>query len=127
MKEQIMQYIEPLIKEGSQGVLKAVDVLQEQAPLLVQEILRYHLVLYSVGLFFGCITLFYAIHFGRLSARWHRSDDDEDGEKCFWSGVVSFVSLVASSVFLSVCIPKFIQILLAPRLFLLEYLKKFFV
>lgn len=98
--------------------MQAGDFLVEQAPMVVQELLAYkafeHAV-YALVLFLAC-CLFVFIILNRIK-EFRRSGDDDD------VGIAAFLSLPAVMLFCFFLsdLLSFIKIMVAPKVYLLEY------
>ena len=122
MNEELQQRLVSIMDFLETGVKSATEFTVEQTPLLVQEIITWHItmgILSIVGfLLISVISFFF---FGWLIKKVCDSDNEDE------SGGYIFLILVNSTLFVSsfvsvvtYCIPA-LKAWIAPRLFLIEY------
>ena len=125
MKEELLKQLKEAVDITKQGILKGVEVLQEQCPLLVKEILRWEfavsLLWCMVGVIFFIITTCFTI---MLWKKWMGSDDWK--KDCPDDGLRQMIGFVNLLFFVPwVCVIchniEWLKIIIAPRLFLVEY------
>ena len=116
MNEKIENNIEQILNYLQEGVQTAGSFVAEQTPLLIQEILSYHLLYHGTWLSIGVLLLLSVIF---CFVYFARKIDWSDGiESIYLLGVIGFVAsigIILGNVF------TFIKIIVAPRLYLLEY------
>lgn len=103
------------VEEIISWVKKAGDVIEEQAPLLIQEALRLELITSWVwAVVFGMILI------GSITLLAIAIKNEWEGEAPYW---VSFILGVGSLIFTCLQIADIIQVTVAPRTYVIEYLK----
>jgi hypothetical protein len=125
IKEQLQQELLNIIQLSKEGVLKGIDLAQQQAPDLIKQILTYNLYVrwiecIIVGFLFLltlCITIYYLIRNIK-----NKYSDADDYFSIVW---MSLLPMIFSLIFFYLSLPNLIQIYVAPKLFLLEYIKEF--
>lgn len=108
------------------GLIKAVDFAQDQAPLVVQEFLKWKMLESVVYLVAGLIVigiLGYIIK-RMLNARTEEKKEDNDAD-CFGYEFTSVIlSIICGILFFSMIVPqtlRIVKISVAPRVYLIEY------
>lgn len=129
MNEEIRAQIIPIIESTKEGLAKAVDFLCEQSPILVKEILYWHgtrsaiWFLVLVGL--SVLGICYLKRVWGVCSRKHcekRCGTDE----CFLCqvGAVAYMVIVCVvPLVIALNTLTWLKVLIAPRLFLLEFMK----
>ena len=98
------------------GILKATAIASEQFPELISQILRWELTVSSVGIGFGITLLIITrLFFSKKAQEWI--------EKNYEFVIVPFLTGVAGLTILIINTFKFLNIIIAPKLYLLSYLK----
>lgn len=122
MKERLAEELFALVDITKVGLSKAVEVLQAEAPELVREIINYHLILKSLGVFFGLSFLIIAILCFRYINKLGSSLDLNNNichvfslTGCIIGGAISTPIIITNLFYL-------LKILVAPRLFLIQYI-----
>ena len=124
MDEEIKAQIIPIIEGTKEGLAKAVDFLCEQSPILVKEILWWCGLESALYWLFGLLlVVFAAIVLGkRFIAGAHNLAEEQCDEFIIiaaWS--IRIGTGVAGLLFMANL--TWLKILIAPRLFLLEFMK----
>lgn len=123
MDEEIKAQIIPIIENTKEGLAKAVDFLCEQSPILVKEILWWHGVQSALFCLLGlAILIILAMTRKKL---WDWADEaDGPSEGAAWMGVLvgQIMALIGGVGFVLTNFA-WLKILIAPRLFLLEFMK----
>ena len=132
MEEYLVGELKNVVDLTKEGVVKAVAILQDQAPLLVREILNWNFTMSLIQLFGGIALLvftFIAIKIVIKTNKEGYSGDNSylsagDMSKVIIFGITGFFTLMFG-IGTVICVKSFIwlQILLAPKLFLIEYVK----
>lgn len=119
MKEELLKQIVPIIEMTKEGIIKAAEIIQEQAPQVVAEIYKWEFLKGMGSLFVGLIILIISIFFVCRLIIWGSKD---------WSNrpEIMLVILLIMPICLGIALisegSKCLQILIAPKLFLIEYL-----
>ncbi len=102
-------------------ISKAVDAVQVEAPLIVGEFLRWHLwkagVSFGVNLFILSLVL---VLFYKITKWWNETADSDAQFGLVVLFLISIIPLVITSINLFNYSLEFIQILVAPRIYLIE-------
>jgi hypothetical protein len=120
MDEKLREALNGLALKSIDGVQKAVEQIQMNAPGLLEEFLRWkmawHSVWFGAGILLSLFSLILWILF--ISKKWFKIIDDGDV-------AVEFFVIMAAPGFFGLCIIfnnlQWIQILVAPRVYLIEY------
>ncbi len=131
IEQKLMQYL-PDPNTIKENIGAAVDMLQEQAPLLVKELMRWHfcqsLLFFLCGLAFGVAviivtkTVFNKVRDAELALEAANKYADES---------LKFISLLLFSLLIPAIVIMgsnliWLKIWIAPRLFLMEYITNIF-
>lgn len=123
MNEQLEQKSIELLGWLEQAIKTTADFGTEQIPLFIQELLLYKFWM-SLGVFaIGILALITSIYTLYKFIKWCNKNDDSEGMalSMFWGIPIGFSIL-------GICTnTDWIMIKLAPRLYLLEYVKTLFV
>lgn len=134
MKEELLKQISELGGLAKEGIIKTVEILQEQAPLVVQEIYRWQ---FSISLI-RCLSGLAIIVCVGLSLKYYpkwiayckKNHDLQwptltygSGDHAFCS-VVWLLVLIPFSFGVMLCNVVWLKILVAPKLFLIEYVSQ---
>jgi len=118
MEDKLIEYADKIVAALESGV----DFASEQAPLLIQEVLTYYTISYSIWLFFAFIFLCGGLYFTYKLIRIELNKDYFDDENVFFISIIGLiVNGISISIFIS-CFSSLIKILVSPRLFLIEKL-----
>lgn len=122
MKEQLLEQLLPMIEKTKEGMLSGIEMLQEQTPLLVEEIYRWELAIGIIGVVIGMglLTIF-AWMLKNRKELWEKLEKI-NAEPVYILG--SVISLLSGTVFFFVNLCKVIQIAIAPKLYLVYYITK---
>jgi len=119
MREEILAIIKPTLELANQGVVQAVEVLKVQAPEVVNEILAWGFWINFIHFLFFALSLSFIIYL-ITGSRLKKLTVGDDGTiiKLIVSIFILFISSISS-------MPHFVfvwlKILIAPRLYLIEY------
>ena len=128
MNKEIMAQILPIVEKTKEGILKGVEIAQQQVPELIQEILKWNftvsLVWFIVGVIGMSVTIYCLIRILKTlhsELKKDMTDLSEEGAYNFSifipTGIVAF--LFGCNVFVNY---EWLQIMIAPKLFLIEYI-----
>ena len=124
MNEALQGKLSEILELGKQGVLQAADMIKEQMPDLVEQILRWEFVI-SLLWFVGAFILFVVMisNFRKLRIYLKKQDEDSQNENVealiipyALAHLIPLVTIFSSIVW--------IKILVAPKLFLVEYISQ---
>ena len=129
MNNELLAQLLPIIEKSKEGILKGIEFAQEQVPVLVQQILAWEF-WHNLILTLGGVLCFIIIGWGLtfcLSLHKKKKQENKYYESVdIWA---PFTILATSFFILGVAlfcsIFKVVKILVAPNLFLLEYISKF--
>jgi hypothetical protein len=118
MKEEILKNFNLFLDYAKQGV----DFIKDQAPLYIQELIKYNICLYSfysficvICLIIGIILAFKAYNFSK--------EDYYDNEGIVMSfSMISLCAIPISLGFLIYNIKMLLTVYMAPRVFIMDYL-----
>lgn len=122
LQEQILKQVGDVAEMTKEGIMKAVEVMQEQCPLLVEELLVWKMAMSLI--FFVAFSLLTALAFFGITKTWKEASKeggfwDMNGDNFGTSlAVTVLLSLPWIGVFANLT---WLKIWIAPRLFLLEY------
>lgn len=118
----LKQYLIKALESTGNLIDKSVDMVMQQAPILVQEVLHwyfaYNLILFILGLIMLGVLAFLNFKFYKMELRFMKSGHD-DGFlwlPVFVVDVAAFLTIVFNCINLT-----WLKILIAPRLWLIEY------
>ncbi|KKL77173.1 hypothetical protein LCGC14_2037590 [marine sediment metagenome] len=131
IEQKLMQYL-PDPNTVKENIGAAVDVLMEQSPLVVQEILRWHFAISFICFLFG-IVLFVAsivttIKVFKFLSIWLKKkvETDRYADEDIRFFALAFLFIVIPSCAIMYSNLAWLKILIAPRLFLIEYVANLF-
>jgi len=124
-----------LVKKGIEVAETTGNFVIDQAPLLLQEFYRWHIMKCSLGIFLALMLLLLSITILKLSGK--KESFKEFGFQAskflgryysmdakFISGIFSGTSFIAFVILLSINIYKLTFIIVAPKLYLIDYFIK---
>ena len=115
-KSELAKYADLLIKKIGEGG----EFIKDQIPPLVNEILRYELFKKVFIVVFGVVYLFSYVKFVDNQLKKQTSQDDE---VIVVIVILGFIVLVFSTILMVISFFDGLQILLAPKVFVFEYLR----
>ncbi len=124
MDEEIKAQLIPLIEDTKEGLAAAVEVLKEQAPLLIKELLWWEGVQSGVFFLIGIACLVVLAVTFKKHWRWALGQIDSSEGASLFGVIFPQMGLLGAGVPLVLCNLAWLQILIAPRVFLLEYVAK---
>ncbi len=131
MKKELIEQIVPIIETTKEGLMKVVETLQERCPLLINEILWWNGLRYGFWCLIGALML--VIYWFLFKRYWEKLRSDAViwfGSPCGGEskGGAVVVPFIIGGLICNLCGPvmffanlTWIKILIAPRLYLLEY------
>lgn len=126
MNERLLEYLpDPNTVKG--GIAAVAETIQAEAPKLVSEILLWHKSLYGIGIIAGIVLIIAAIAWWKKTMTWAKSRENDgsqyrDGDSYAvpWSGLTIFIVTGNILFWTNLCLAT--KIMIAPRLFMLEYI-----
>jgi len=126
MNKEVLEQLLPVLKVTKEGLLRSVDVIQSEAPQVAEQLLRWKFTLslawFGTGLVMLVAMLVCSVVLWKIATRnkkeWEQSK--EDGGVAVMS-MINFIALfIPSAMMLSHL--EWIKILIAPKLYLMEYI-----
>ena len=123
MNEALQSKLSEILELGKQGIFQAADMIKEQMPDLCGQILRYEFIrslgttILGIVLFFVCLKLSFWFYVKAKETEWHHTTYSVLGVYSAIGGVALFVVNI-----IQIYQHAWLKILLAPRLFLVEYI-----
>ena len=105
------------IKKANGVVSKAIDLAQQQGPELIREFLVWNAWKYGILCFTGLASLIVCWFVIRRIQKM----DDRDRYNIVWEPIVAVTAFIAGTVLVLNNFLTFVQVLVAPRIFLLDY------
>ena len=125
MKEELLKQLIPIAEKTKEGLLKAIDIAQEQCPLLIQEVLKWNFTISIVWCMFGAIVFVSSI-IGLIKSYKYLDNQLEIGTSGIDKGdqffSLFFLIPIVCGIGVMLSNYEWLQILIAPKLFLLEYI-----
>lgn len=116
MNDDLQEALAEILNKTTQGVEAGVGFLQRELPEVIQQLLVWHMVKSAVTcLFFLTATCALAYGTARMW-KWCLSEDDGSQVLCVFPGLAVLVS-----GYLTLASNSWLQILIAPKLYLIEY------
>ena len=119
MKEYILKELTGLVELTKTGIIKAVEVLQVQAPELIKQIMAWEFATHLIGFILGILILISTILWLRYSIKkWRNAVGYHMWEMgCILPvgiGLIISIGVMSNNI-------TWLKILIAPKLFLIEY------
>jgi hypothetical protein len=126
LKQEVVNTIIPILDQTREGLAKAVDVLQEQFPLLVEEILTWNCIKSGTCCFLFMMLMFLtsilSVWMWKIAKKEY-DKDAADNKDTSWIVLPCLIQAVLITPMAGVIYHHtWLQIWIAPRLFLLEYI-----
>ena len=125
MNKELTEHLVPIIEKTKEGILKGIEVAQEQCPEIIEQLLAWKFIESILGtgiaitaVFLGILSVKIGIKKGGL-VEW-RDEEALRFVPFLILGVSS--SVIGSLAILVPGIPNWVQILVAPKIYLLEYI-----
>lgn len=124
MNEKVMEHLDIILGQLTKAANKGVEFGAAELPILIKEILNYQLAESLIVIFLFPTIIYFA--WTKVLLKWKFEDVDFDLEFALVSGRVIGSVLTVVGILCVICeIFNAAKIILAPRLYLLEYLKDF--
>ena len=118
MKE-LEEQLSLVLKKALNVAEKSGEFVIEQAPLLLQEFYRWHIASHIMGSLFFLLTLIPFIYFYKKTD-WEEYDISFEGFMAIVFGCITVITLIVSII----NIYQLVFIIVAPKLYLIEYFLK---
>ena len=124
MKEQLYTELLEIITASKDGVAKGFEFAYEQSPLLIDEIIRFNLIRCSLNIAIWFIVFCFLIKAAYYCFKKYNNNFTDES---VWIMGSFTISVTAAMLLLPalISITNLIKILVAPRLYLIEYLTEF--
>jgi len=119
MKEELMKQVAGLVEFTKEGIVKGVEVIQREAPEIVTEILRWELTVNIISFVVGVLLMIITFKFYKKGKLIKDNETDSLACYCLTGTIGSF-----SQTFLWLGLFNMLKILIAPRLYLINYFTK---
>lgn len=119
MKEYILKELTGLVELTKTGAVKAIEILQVQAPELIKQIMAWEFAVSLAHFMIGVISFLSLVFLVRKAPKWWKDADCEPTIKTFGSIVWGITGVLIG--FASISNVIWLKILIAPKLFLIEY------
>lgn len=124
MNEQLQTALTDILEKTMSGVDAATEFLVEETPLVIQELLTWYSIVYFLEMLFA-IGIFIVVTVNAIKWMKYIKKDDADEDAAFaWflvSGIASAVAIIIAFTLFNI---KWLQILIAPKIWLIEYASK---
>lgn len=134
MNEKIQQHLDLILQKLIEASEVTVDFSKEQVPILIREILNYNIAT-SLMMTIVFLLVVFSVPFSAKKVLQKKKEyvsglsNEErgwnDGEDYYYLLIAICTPLVIIAIYLSGSLFELLKVTLAPRLFLLEYLKTF--
>lgn len=124
MNEELQRKLIEYLSKIEGGIERAVDFSAEQVPLVIQELIQWTIVEHTIyAATWGCLAMFFVMLLGLCIIRREKWDPEDPTFPVLFIGIPSFVcaTLTGAQVVINGSVA--LKAYLAPRLFVLEYLK----
>lgn len=91
MKDELIKAILPIIETTKEGIAKGVDILMEQSPLLVKELMAWKFTISLVGFCAGILLLVSVIIIIKKASRWFKEDKGDPTARCMFAVMFSIM------------------------------------
>lgn len=118
MDKDLMEQILPIVEKTKEGILAAVSALEQEAPLLVKELLWWYGIKSFLFWILGICLMVATAWFLKKMWKFIVKEDDEEG---YILGVFATLLFCIPGVAFFVSNFDWLKILVAPRLFLIEF------
>lgn len=115
LNDKIMEQLLPIVERTKEGIIRGVEIIQEQAPEVVSEVLKWNFTISLIACICGIILAFLAIPIYKTVNK--LVDGTVDDGMQLLAGAPLIIGLVVTFVNLN-----WLKIAIAPKLFLIEYI-----
>jgi len=120
MNKELLQEFLPIVTKTKESILAGIEVLEKQVPQVVNEIFKWESSISVIGIVLGLIFIIIAIIIVKNWKKLWAIAYDKDNELGLAIGLI-ILSITGITMFIyNTC--KMINILVAPRLYLLNYI-----
>lgn len=132
MNEEIVKQIIPVLEKSKEGIIKGIEIAQEQFPQLIEEIIRWNLAFHLIWFLVGLAAIIPLVKCFKKAMRVLGQElkrDKDEGAHSWDVGPSMEVGLGATGAFIFLLVSfsniighlEWVKILVAQRLFLIEY------
>lgn len=118
MNKEILEQVFPVVEKAKEGLLAAIEGLQTQCPLLIKELLWWEGVKWGLWAVLFTVAFVLGLLFWRRFCRWVFADN------AVVFTAYAAILFIAAPVGALCCTVPLIKVIIAPRLFLLEYVMR---
>jgi uncharacterized BrkB/YihY/UPF0761 family membrane protein len=126
MTNELVDILKPLLEKGSDGIIAAAEVLREQAPVLVNQIVRYEIVSDIITINIAIVCFWVIIKYmGNIRELVYKSFDDKDNAN-MTRQLASFIAIALLCVCAGTVVVNIFYLLkatIAPNVFVTEYVR----
>lgn len=124
MNEELQSKLIEYLSKIEGGIERAVDFSAEQAPLVIQELIQWTIVEHTIYAVLWCgLAMFFVILSGLCVIRRRKWDPEDPAFPVMFGGIPSFVCATLTGTPAVINGSVALKAYLAPRLFVLEYLR----
>lgn len=120
MKEELLKELVPILQATKEGLLAGIEILKQQSPQLINEIYKWEASIGIIGIAIGVVLLVISIYLIKNWKKLWEKACEQDTEPCLVATLT--VSLILGLFFFFFNLCKVIQITVAPKLYLLQYI-----
>ena len=117
MNKELLAQILPIAEKTKEGILKGIEIAQQQMPDLINQVLAWNFIISLLGCLFGLICFILMVWVCKkwlFTTEWLNETNAGSG--------VAGLFLITISLFIFILNHTWIKILVAPKLFLIEYI-----
>jgi len=115
MKEELLKQLGSMVEFTKDGILKGIEILQVQAPELVEQVLAFTIAADIIAIVFSLIVI-------GLEAFFIKRYIEKDEEWCIYPMIVFGVATLLAIIAIPCAVYEIVKVIIAPKLFLLEYI-----
>ena len=120
MNEELLKQLIPIAEVTKEGILKGVEIAQQQVPELINQILVWCFIKSLFSFIIGVCCLVSLIWLFRLAPKWWKEANYNPTFKTIFSIMWGIIGTIGGIIGITDWI--WIKILVAPKLFLVDYL-----
>lgn len=121
MNKELLDQLLPIAEKAKEGVFGAVEFLEQQAPEVINELLWWKGI--TSFLWWAAAVVFIVVYAVCAKRLWEWIDKQNDTDATMVGLILSAVTLIPAAISLFVN-TAWLQILIAPRLYIIEYVGK---
>lgn len=116
MNEKLLNELLPIVEKTKEGILKAIEMLQVQFPDLIKQIYAWETTVSIIGIVIGLLLIIIPSFFVKRI-----NQIDKDNRDTVFKAIY-ILSWIISIPFIIPNIMKIVQIIVAPKLYLINYI-----